>query len=206
MDFLKKNIILGLLMMGIVSLYAQDTEKMQQAFSDSYAAEVEGDYSQAVKTLKAVYDASSYHLNTRLGWLSYMQGQFTESAAYYQKAIELKPYAIEARFGLTYPASAMGNWGLVKEQYIKILEVDPMNTKANYYFGLMYYEHADYERAAMHFEKVANLFPFDGDAVIMLAWSYFQLGKTREAEVLFLEILLIDPENESAMEGLGMIK
>jgi tetratricopeptide (TPR) repeat protein len=206
MDILKKILILGVLVIGLISLNAQNTDKLQTAFVNSYSSEFEGDYSEAIKTLKAVYDPDSYHINTRLGWLSYMQGQFTESAAYYQKAIELKPYAIEARFGLTYPASAMGNWGPVKEQYIKILEVDPMNTKANDYFGLMYYEHADFETAAKHFEKVANLYPFDGDAVLMLGWSNFQLGKTREAEVLFNEVLLIDPENESAIEGLGLIK
>ncbi len=206
MDILKKSIILFILIIGFTSLKAQDTEKLQTAFASSYDYEIGGDFAEAVKTLRSIYDPDSYHINTRLGWLCYMQGQFTESSAYYQKAIELKPYAIEARFGLTYPASAMGSWAQVKEQYIKILELDPMNTKANYYYGLMFYENADYEPAARHFEKVANQYPFDGDAVLMLAWSNFQLGKTREAEVLFNEVLIIDPENESALEGLGLIK
>lgn len=206
MDILKKSIILLVLIIGFTSIRAQDTGKIHMAFASSYDYEIEGNFAEAVKTLRSVYDPGSYHINTRLGWLSYMQGQFTESSAYYQKAIELKPYAIEARFGLTYPSSAMGNWAQVKEQYIKILELDPMNTKANYYYGLMYYENADYEPAARHFEKVANQYPFDGDAVLMLAWSNFQLGKTREAEVLFYEVLLIDPGNKSANEGLGLIK
>jgi len=156
--------------------------------------------------LKNVYDPESYHINARLGYLCYKTGLFTESVAYYSKAIELKPYAIEARFGLTYPASSMGNWAQVKEQYIKILEVDPQNTIANYYFGLMHYESGDYVLAAQHFEKVVNLYPFDSESVLMYAWSNFQLGKTREAKVLFNEVLLIDPNNESALEGLELIK
>jgi hypothetical protein len=40
----------------------------------------------------------------------------------------------------------------------------------------------------------------------MYAWSNFQLGKSREAEVLFNEVLLIDTDNESAQEGLELIK
>jgi tetratricopeptide (TPR) repeat protein len=206
MEFLKKSVFLSMFLLLFISLSAQNTEKLQTAFKNSYAAEIQGKYSEAVKSLKAVYDPASYLINVRLGWLSYMQGQFTESAAYYQKAIELKPYAIEARFGLSYPASAMGNWTQVKDQYIKIMEIDPMNSKANYYYGLMLYENAEYESALKHFEKVANMYPFDADGVLMYAWSNFQLGKSREAEVLFKEVLLIDPGNESAMEGLGLIK
>lgn len=206
MDLLRKTFgaILFLLVTG--SIMAQETTELRQAFEESYGYETEANYADAIKEIKSIYDPASYHINVRLGWLSYMSGQFTESAAYYQKAIELKPYAIEARFGLTYPASSMGNWAQVKNQYIKILEVDPQNTKANYYFGLMLYESADYAEAAKHFEKVANLYPFDSESVLMFAWANFQLGKTREAEVLFNEVLLIDTDNESALEGLELIK
>lgn len=206
MDLLRKNIITAFILFTGCGLMAQENNELKSAFEQSYIHETEGNYSNAARELKNIYDPTSYHLNVRLGWLSYISGQFTESAAYYQKAIELKPYAIEARFGLTYPASSMGNWARVKTQYIKILEVDPQNTKANYYFGLMLYESGDFTGAARHFEKVVNLYPFDSESVLMYAWSNLQLGKTREAEVLFNEVLLIDTDNESALEGLGLIK
>ena len=206
MDLIRKSILLAIFITGMGGMYAQETEKVQEVFSKSYGFETVGDYAEAIKSLKAVYDPDSYHINVRLGWLTYISGQFTESAAYYHKAIELKPYSIEARFGLTYPASSMGNWAQVKSQYIKILEVDPQNTKANYYFGLMYYESGDFEPAAKHFEKVVNLYPFNIESVLMYAWSNLQLGKIREAEVLFNEVLIIDPYNQSALEGLELIK
>lgn len=207
MDLLRKSylVLIFVTLLGS-SAMAQETEAMKSAFEESYTYETDGNYSDAIKALKNVYDPASYHINLRLGWLSYLSGQFTESSAYYRKAIELKSYAIEARFGLTYPASAMGNWAQVKDQYIKILELDPQNTKANYYFGLMLYETGEYAKAARHFEKVVNLYPFDSESVLMYAWSNFQLGKTREAEILFNEVLLIDPDNESALEGLDLIK
>lgn len=206
MDILMKNILTVVLALAISGIMAQNSQEVISAFDESYTLEVDGKYSEAIKELKNIYNPASYHINLRLGWLCYLSGQFTESSAYYQKAIELKPYAIEARFGLTYPASSTGNWAQVKEQYIKILEVDPQNTRANYYFGLMHYEVGDFDLAAKHFEKVVNLYPFDMESVRMFAWANFQLGKTREAEVLFKEVLLIDPNNESALEGLDLIK
>jgi tetratricopeptide (TPR) repeat protein len=206
MDLLRNGIITALVLLLATVVMAQKSDEIRSAFEQSYTYETDGSYSDALRELKNVYDPASYHINARLGWLSYMSGQFTESVAYYQKAIELKPYAIEARFGLTYPASAMGNWAQVKDQYIKILEVDPQNTKANYYFGLMHYEAGDFELAVKHFEKVVNLYPYDLESLLMYAWSNFQLGKSREAEVLFNEVLLIDTDNESAQEGLELIK
>ena len=206
MDILKRSLLVFTLSLALISLKAQDTKVISEAFSSSYTYEYDGNYAEAIKALKEIYDSDSYHINARLGWLSYLSGQFTGSAAYYQKAIELKPYAIEARFGLINPASAMGNWGQVKSQYLHILDVDPQNIKANYYFGLMNYETKDYAQAAMQFERVINLYPFNSEALLMYAWSNFQLGKTREAEVLFNEMLIINPGNASALEGLELIK
>jgi len=206
MDILRRSLLGFTLTLALISLKAQDTKAISEVFSSSYTYEYDGNYAEAIKVLKDIYDPDSYHINARLGWLSYLSGQFTESAAFYQKAIELKPYAIEARFGLINPASAMGNWGQVKSQYIYILNVDPQNVKANYYFGLMYYETKDYAQAAMQFERVINLYPFDSASLLMYAWSNFQLGKTREAEVLFNEVLIINPGNASALEGLELIK
>ena len=102
MDLIKKILILAVLMLSMTWIYSQDTESLQTAFEESYTFETDGNYADAIKILKTTYDPSSYHLNARLGWLSYLSGQFTESAAYYQKAIELKPYALEARFGLRH--------------------------------------------------------------------------------------------------------
>jgi tetratricopeptide (TPR) repeat protein len=206
METVRKTLLLLVFSCMACITNGQDSKTIIMAFGESYAFEADASYKDAIGSLKAVYDPASYHINLRLGWLHYISGDFTGSAAYYQRAIELKPYAIEARFGLTYPASSLGNYAMVKEQYIKILEVDPLNTVANYYFGLMHYETGDFEMAAILFGKVVNLYPYDEASLLMYAWSKFRLGKLREAEVLFNTVLMIDPENESAAEGLDLIK
>jgi tetratricopeptide (TPR) repeat protein len=210
METLKKITYLIILacitLLPVRRLAAQDYTVLQQAFSTSYTLETAGDYSNAISTLKKVYDESSYELNARLGWLNYMAGLFSESTTYYSKAVTLMPYSIEARLGYTLPASAMGNWDQVLNKYLEILKIDPANYTANNRLGLIYYGRKDYANAIKYFEKIANMYPFDYDAIQMYAWSKYQLGKLREAKVLFNKTLLIRPGDASALEGLGLIK
>ncbi|MEY1639524.1 tetratricopeptide repeat protein [Tenuifilum sp. 4138str] len=201
-----KNLILMVLTTMSVNLAAQDFAKLSVAFTESYAKEKEGKYADAAKPLKAMYDEKSYEVNLRLGWLTYLQGQFSESVGYYSKAIELMPYAIEPRLGIVLPASAMGNWGSVVEQYNKILSIDPNNTLVLYRMGMISYENKDFKKAYTYFEKVVNLYPFDYYSVLMLGWTNYQLGKTKEAKILFQKALLYDPTSASAKEGLSLLK
>lgn len=203
---MKRFALLSIFVLSTLMSISQDYTKLTTAFSESYVNEKSGKYADAITGLKAFYDANSYEINLRLGWLTYLQGQFSESLGYYNKAIELMPYAIEPRLGLALPASALGNWDLVVTQYNKILSIDPNNTLTLYRMGLVSYEKKDYQQAYKYFEKVVNLYPFDHEGLLMLAWTNFKLGKTREAKVLFNKALLYNPDDASAKEGLGLIK
>ena len=156
--------------------------------------------------MKEVYDEKSYEVNLRLAYLNYEAGLFTESTTYYEKAIALRPYSIEARFGYVLPAAALGNWDKVLNQYFEIVKIDPQNTKANYRIGSIYYGRKDYVNSFKYLEKVVNVYPFDYDGLILYAWANFQLGKTKEAKLLFEKVLLLSPRDKSALEGLGLIK
>lgn len=207
MEILKKQGIVLLFVMVGFGVFAQNNyANLITAFSESYTYETAGNYQQAIVTMKKVYDEQSYEVNLRLGWLHYLSGLFTESAAYYQKAIALMPYAIEPRLGYVYPAAALGNWQQIKGQYDEILKIDPQNAVVNYRLGVYYYGLQDFKSAFKYFEKVVNLYPFDYDGVIMLGWTNYKLGKLREAKVLFYKALLLKPTDASAQEGLALIK
>ncbi len=207
MEILKKrvNILLLCLWIPALAVTAQDFKETRDAFQQSYIKEATGETTGAINSLKEVYDDKSYEINLRLGWLSYQSGSFTESIAYYNKAISLMPYALEPRFGVVYPGAAMGNWSMVMKQYEKILEISPNNSIAMHRLGLIFYGKEDYQEAKKYFEKVVNLYPFDYDALSMLAWSYFKLNNFREAKVLFQKALLHTPTGTSAMEGLELL-
>lgn len=187
------------------SALAQSTA-LRTAFKNSYTKEGESDFSGAIKDLKSVYKADSYGLNLRLGWLHYSAGLFTESMAYYKKAIDLMPASVEAKYGFIYPAAAVGNWDQVETQYKDILRIDAKNSQAHYRLGLIYYGREEFDKALQHLQVGFNLYPFDYDFNLMMAWTSLKMGKLREAEVLFNKVLLLSPDDESALEGLSLIK
>ncbi|MFM7021860.1 MAG: tetratricopeptide repeat protein [Flavobacteriales bacterium] len=196
--------LIGAMMLGTMA--GAQENLLEDAFTQSYYSEKQANYTLAISTLKKVYDPQSYEINLRLGWLCYSAGLYKESLNYYQVAAALMPYSIEAKFGVVYPAAALGNMTQVMEQYTKILAIDPQNTTANYRMGYIFYEKKDYQTAYKYFEKVVNLYPFGYDGLLMFAWTNYQLGKTREAKILFNKVLLLSPQDKSALEGLALIK
>lgn len=199
-------IVLLSLALSAGTLKAQTAQQktMQEAFSQSYTLEGQGDYTKSIEVLKKIYQDDSYEINLRLGWLTYMSGLFTESVAFYQKALSLMPYSVEARFGIVLPLSALGNWNQIVNHYNEVLKIDPMNYTANYRLGLIYYGREDYSQAYKFFEKIANMYPFDYDAIHMFAWASLRFKKNREALVLFHKALLIRPNDASALEGMRL--
>jgi tetratricopeptide (TPR) repeat protein len=186
--------------------FAQTEVAQQKAFSASYIAEGKYNYTEAITQINNVYLEGNYEMNLRLGWLNYLTKNYTNAIKYYEKATTLKPYAIEAKFGLIKPLAALESWDKVIKQYESILIIDPQSTVANYYLGYALYNRKQYETASKHFEKVVNLYPFDYDNSIMLAWTYFRLGKNNEAKMLFNKVLLMSPNDASALEGLASFK
>lgn len=199
-----------LMLTGIIFLsgiaFSQNQALLEEAFKNSYTYETNAEYSKAIEVIKKVYDESSYEINLRLAWLNYQAGLFTESIAFYNKAILLMPMSVEARLGFVMPAAALGNWTQVIGRYNEILKIDPNNYTVNYRMGSIYYGKQDYQTAYKHFEKIANLYPFDYDALHMFGWTNYKMGKMREAKVLFGKALLNKPGDSSAKEGYDLIK
>jgi len=206
METLKKITLISAFVMLVTCLMAQSQTLLQSAFAKSYESEQASKYVNAINDLKPIYKSNSYFVNIRMGWLYYLAKQYSESINFYTIAISLKPYAIEARFGCVKPLSAIENWDKVKEQYIQIIKIDPQNTLASYWLGVIYYNRKSFAAAEKLFEKVVNLYPLDYDSIIMLAWTKLRLGKSADANVLFNQALVIRPNDSSALSGLKQLK
>lgn len=200
------NKIFAIVLVLMVANRTNGQTAQQEAFNNSYKYEYLGEYAIAAEAIKKGYDEKSYETNMRAGWLHYEAGLYIESQGYYKRAIALKPNSLEARLGYIYPLAALGNMNLVSDQYLKIISIDPNNTTANYRLGLMAYEKKDYKKAFDYFKRVVDLYPMDSDSLIMLAWSNYQLGKMKEAKEQFNQMLLLYPGNQSALDGLSLIK
>lgn len=200
--------IIGLLFLMSISftLSAQTQTDLQVAFKQSYIQEGDGSYSEAIQSLIKYYEDDSYEINLRLAWLNYLAGSYTESISYYNRSIQIRPLSIEARLGLTYPASAIGNWDQVVTQYKDILKLAPSHYTANLRLGQIYLNRKEYKKASDYLELLINQHPFTYDVMINTAWNYYYEGKLREAKILFQKVLLIYSGDESALLGLSKIK
>jgi tetratricopeptide (TPR) repeat protein len=214
MDILKiakKVLLVAFVLLIVTQINAQKSymvpaDDLLNAFKLSYQHESNGQFKEAIDDLKPYYSESNYEVNLRLGWLYYNYKQYSESMQYYKIAMGIMPYSIEARLGYANPAAALQDWSKVTEIYLDILKIDPNNTPVLYKLGMIYYYSPDYQKAFDCFEKIVNLYPFDYSSVIMLAWSNYQLGRGKDAEVLFNKALLISPNDASALEGIGLLK
>jgi len=206
MGILKKSIIGISTMLLSLFVTAQEDAKLQAAFKESYTQESVRNFTGAIATLAKLYDEKSYELNLRIGWLYYLNKDYPQSESYYQKAVALRPYAIEAKLGLAQPLAALQSLDKLLQVYEDILKIDPQHSTTNYWTGVIYYNRRKYEQAAKNFEKVVNLYPFDYDGNHMLAWTYLNLGKSSDAKILFNKALLNKPGDASCLEGLGKIR
>lgn len=176
----------------------QDTQK--GAFAKSYQHEYDADYISAISELTAIYEASSYEINLRLGWLYYLQKDYLKSKRYYQKARDLKPNSIEAMFGYVYPIAALENWDEVIQIYKEILKLDPANYTANLRMANIFYFRKDFNRAITYAEVNGKNFPFDYSTNLVLGQINIGLGKIGQAKSYLNKALLYYPESTDAAD------
>ncbi|MBC7401335.1 MAG: tetratricopeptide repeat protein [Mucilaginibacter sp.] len=203
MEILKRLPLIILLTFGTVKLQAQTNAVLQKAFKNSYADENNKNYTAAINDMTPYYSEGSYEVNVRLGWLNYLNKNYNASQTYYARAVKIKPNAVEAKFGYVKPLSYLQSWDKVLDQYNAILKIDPQNTQANYWLGVIYYNRKQYDAAIRCFKAVVNLYPFDYDGNHMLAWSCYFSGRKPDAQSYFEKALLIKPDDASSLDGLS---
>jgi len=206
MEVLKRPLLTALILLLALQLQAQTNAVLQKAFRNSYTDELNKNYTAAINDISPYYADNNYEINIRLGWLNYLNQNYNASQSYYQKAVNLKPGSIEAKFGYVKPLSFLKSWDKVLDQYLAILKIDPQNTQANFWAGTIYYNHKQYDAAIKCFRAVINLYPFDYDGNHMLAWSTLLSGKKAEARPFFEKALLIKPDDASSEDGLARCK
>ncbi|AMR33625.1 hypothetical protein A0256_20425 [Mucilaginibacter sp. PAMC 26640] len=206
MEVLKK-LFTGLTCLALVAqANAQSELALQRAYKSSFAEEARKNYSEAINDIKPFYSDSNYETNLRLGWLYFLSKNYTAAESYYAKAVRIKPNAIEAKFGYIKPLSLLASWDKVLAQYAAVLKIDPQNTQANYWTGIIYYNRKQFDAASRYFLKVVTLYPFDYDGNQMLGWSYLMAGNKAQARGYFEQGLIIKPDDASCNDGLAKSK
>jgi tetratricopeptide (TPR) repeat protein len=197
-----KNILLHIILLIAVSS-AQGQNSVSEAFSKSYELEYNQEYTKAITTISTVYDATSYAINLRMGWLSYLNADYLKSKTYYKNAINLNPRSIEARLGIANPLSVLQNWEDIIVVYKEILQISENQVLANYRLAYIYYNKKKFDTANEYATKVASLYPFDFDNNLLLGKINISLGNITIAKKYLNMALLYNP---TSTEVIGLLK
>jgi len=197
----KQQITLTLFLLIGGFTFGQTT--VAKAFSVSYQNEYNKNYVNAISVIDKIYDAKSYEINLRLGWLTYLNGDYLKSQTYYKNAMALNPLAIEAKLGYAYPTGALLNWEDVIKTYSSILLIDTKNYKANFNMATIYYNKKNFEKAKNYATTINKLYPFDFSTNLLLGKINISLGNLTIAKQYLNKALLYNP---TADEVKGLLK
>jgi len=199
---MKKNFLIAILIFCSTFSFSQTTEEITTAFTNSYTYEYNSDYTKAIESMTAVYSATSYEINLRIGWLYYCNADYAKSQTYYKKAIALQTSSVEALFGYVYPTAALESWDELLKTYLQIITIDSKNSVANYRVAIMYYYKLDYTTALTYIKKVIEMYPFDYDANVLAAQIYVSKGEITSAKKHYLIALHYNPTSTEVIDAL----
>ncbi len=196
-----------LLFLGLLFVYshlqAQDTlsyDQIREAYYRSYQYEKVQDYENAIRALLPVYEAypRGYTVNLRLGWLYYLSGHYANALEHYSKAVQMAPAAVEARLGYMLPLLAQGRYPEAEQVAYQILSTDYYNYYGNLRLTYTLRMQQKWELAEAVARKMLTLYPTDVSFLVELGLIRAGVGASEEARAIFRDVLILDPENETA--------
>ncbi len=170
------------------------------SYKRSFDYERVEDYQNAIRALAPVYEAypNGYTVNLRMGWLFYLNGNYNNAAAHYDVATRVMPMAIEPKLGWLLPLLAQGRWSEAETLAYQVVSVDHYNYYGNLRLAIALRMQGKVDAAYQIAMKMAIAYPTDILHLVELAQIHDARGDKDEARRLFGEILILDPENETA--------
>jgi tetratricopeptide (TPR) repeat protein len=195
--------VTGAIALPVAAAHAQG-DRTANLFRESYALESARDYPGALARVREARAGGSapYFATMRMGWLSYLHGDFTASIASYSEAIAAEPNAIEPKIGLTLPLLAQQNWRELERACTAVLASDPRNATGLARLGIAQYNSGNHGGAEATYRRLTGDYPSDLDYKTGLGWALLRQGKRTEARQWFAEVLAVSPDNTNARAGM----
>jgi protein O-GlcNAc transferase len=96
-----------------------------------------------------------------------------------------------------------GNLHDAARMFEEVLEIQPQNTEALYYFGLICYTFGNYDLAIEHLKEVLQLNPNLADTYVTMGNALQKKGQLNEAMSYYKKALEINPDSAEVYQGLG---
>jgi len=201
------RLVLLALLLGAITLPPEldgQEPDIEGAYHRSFEYERAEAYHDAIRALAPVYEAypNGYTVNLRMGWLFYLNGNFNNAAAHYDVARSAAPFALEPKLGQLLPLLAQGRWSDAESVAYEVVSVDHYNYYGNMRLVLALRMQDKFEPAYQITLKMAGAYPTDLSFLTELALLNDARGNSEEAVRLFTDLLILDPENETARKYL----
>ena len=128
----------------------------------------------------------------------------------FERSIELgaghgKTYVGDAYLGLAIIASRSKDWAAARDDFEKLLALDPNDVGTHANLARVYLELGDLPKAKQHAEAAASLRPGDEANLFMLGKVELAMGALDDAAAAFSKIKESNPRAPSAPYGLAMV-
>lgn len=176
-------------------------------WKESYDLEQAKDYKRAAQVLFPVLRQSPNHelLWLRLGWLSYLSENYNDSIKYYTRALNINPYSIDARLGLTLPLLAQSRWKEAAIYARQVIAISAWNYYAHIRLMASEAGQLEWEVLQDHAAAVALHYPSDPTVFAYLALAYAMQSERAKAILTYNQVLERSPDNKEALNYLSKI-
>ena len=133
----------------------------------------------------------------------YYAKQYRRSLQYWKRLRSLCPTELHVNLNMGACYDDLGESALAIKYYKQELELNPIEGKALYNLGALYYKTHRYKLAA-HFLERCYSQKFEVSACVSrLAHAYFKTGQLEKEQMLYEEYLQTNPDNSWALNNLG---
>ncbi len=188
-----------------------DEKSLQGLIELSKDYEEKKQYDKGINTLLKVLrsDKNNYIANLRLGWLYYLNKQYSTANKYYRRANNIYSKENTARLGIVNSLIASSQWTKAL-QYSRKYRREYNNEKIwNLKIAYIYYSNNKFREAIKHYELVYDYYK-DNEEIRKaysqshnaLAWKYFNNKSYDTAMKQYKRAYIIDETNITAINGI----
>ena len=145
----------------------------------------------------------NYAAYNNLGGVLFGQGRAAQAIDDYQKALEIRPDFVEARYNLANALAAQGRSVDAIEQYQKAFELAPDNAEAHSSLGTVLMGQGRHAEAIDQYLKALEIRPDFVEARYNVANALAAQGRFAEAIEQYKQALRINPRYEQAINNLA---
>ena len=156
-------------------------------------------FQQLLKADQVSKEALYYRGNFTL----YALGELNRAIDLYQRALQIDPNFILARYDLAVAYRGLGQVQRAIAEYEKVLKLNPKFPEALSNLGGQYFRKGDVDQAITHFRKAIEVYPNFIQALSNLGAALNKQGQSQQALTHLKKALALDPEFAIAFFNLG---